>query len=287
MLGLGMRREHRASLRSGRAASSGGGNPQVEVLHASLDVLPAVAAVRGFGLARVLGCRCAERAVVRSQSLVQPGERLGQGESRGTQGGAGGAKAYFKEMKEANREALKEARAEWKEWRDDWQAQYKLAKEAWKREHPGEKGGPEIQLLRCEPQEYSGDAAIIGPKGGTLHMGDHELVIPEGALDEEVLVSAEAPTSSLVDVKFAAARSPVPETRATHAILQRCVRPTSADLLIAYLGQGTRCGSCRRRWTTSEEEVRRTSTTSRGTRWRGSTRGLWSPTQVVGLRRPR
>ena len=43
--------------------------------------------------------------------------------------------------------------------------QYKLEREAWKREHPGAKGGPEIQLLRCEPQDYSADAAIIGPNG--------------------------------------------------------------------------------------------------------------------------
>ena len=41
--------------------------------------------------------------------------------------------------------------------------------EEWKRQHPDTKGLPpvQIQLLRCEPQDYQADAAIIGPDGGT------------------------------------------------------------------------------------------------------------------------
>src|SRR5262245_43091260 len=51
-------------------------------------------------------------------------------------------KAYFKQMKEANKQTLRAAREEWKAWKADWKEQYKLQKEAWKRAHPGEKGGP-------------------------------------------------------------------------------------------------------------------------------------------------
>ena len=51
-------------------------------------------------------------------------------------------KAYFKQMKEANRDNLRAAREEWKAWKADWKEQYKLEKESWKRAHPGEKGGP-------------------------------------------------------------------------------------------------------------------------------------------------
>ena len=111
-------------------------------------------------------------------------------------------KAYFKQMKEANRENLRAAREEWKAWKADWKEQYKLQKEQWKREHPGEKGGPEIQLLRCEPRDYEAAAEIIGPQGGTIKVGEHQLVIPAGALAQEELIVAEAPTSSLVDVNF-------------------------------------------------------------------------------------
>ena len=147
-------------------------------------------------------------------------------------------RAYFKEMKEENREAFKAARAEWKAWKHDWREQYKLQREAWKREHPGLKGGPEIQLLRCEPQDYAGEAAIIGPNGGSLKVGDHELVVPAGALTEEVLISAEAPTSSLVDVQLAPHGLQFQKPVELTLSYDRCVRPSLSDLLVVYLGQG-------------------------------------------------
>jgi hypothetical protein len=149
-------------------------------------------------------------------------------------------KAYFKQQKEANKYAFRAARAEWKAWKEDWLEQWKLEKRAWKREHPGEKGGPEVQLMRCEPRDYSADAAIIGPNGGTLHVGPHELVIPKGALDHEELIVAEAPTSSLVDVSFAPEGLQFQTPAQLTLSYKGCVRPTSADLLLAYLGQGNR-----------------------------------------------
>jgi hypothetical protein len=147
-------------------------------------------------------------------------------------------KAQFKANKEANREALKAAQAEYKAWKQDWKEQYKLAQEAWKREHPGEKGGPEIELLRCQPRDYEADAAIIGPNGGTLHIGPHELVIPKGALSEEVLISGEAPTSSMVDVSFEPHGLQFQQPADLKLSYKGCVRPTAADLLVAYLGLG-------------------------------------------------
>jgi len=147
-------------------------------------------------------------------------------------------KASFKATKEANRETLRTARAEWKAWKDDWKEQYKLAQKAWKRQHPGQKGGPEIDLLRCEPRDYEADAAIVGPNGGTLHVGAHELVIPKGALPEEVLITAEAPTSSLVDVQFEPHGLQFQRPAELKLSYKGCVRPTDTDFLVAYLGQG-------------------------------------------------
>jgi len=147
-------------------------------------------------------------------------------------------KAQIKATKEANRETLRAARADWKAWKEDWQEQYKLAQKAWKREHAGEKGGPDIELLRCEPRYYDADAAIVGPNGGTLHAGAHELVIPKGALTEEVLITAEAPTSSLVDVRFEPHGLQFQRPAELKLSYKGCVRPTATDLLVAYLGQG-------------------------------------------------
>lgn len=150
----------------------------------------------------------------------------------------GDRKAYFKVMREANKDELKAARAEWKAWKQDWKEQYRLAREAWKRAHPGEKGGPEIQLLRCEPKPYEADAQIIGPDGGTLQVGDHELVIPQGALDHEELITAEAPTSSMVDVDFGPDGLQFLKPAQLTLSYKDCVRPTIAQFLIAYLNQG-------------------------------------------------
>jgi hypothetical protein len=151
-------------------------------------------------------------------------------------------KAYFKEQKEANKDALKAARAEWKAWKEDWKEQYEAEKRAWKREHPGEKGGPspDVELMRCAPRDYAAGAAIIGPNGGTLHVGPHELVIPKGALDQEELITAEAPTSSLVDVKFQPEGLQFSRAAQLKLSYVGCVRPTSADLFVVYLGQGNK-----------------------------------------------
>jgi hypothetical protein len=146
-------------------------------------------------------------------------------------------KAYFKAQRDGNREAFRAAKAEWKAWKQDWKAQMKLATEAWKRDHPGQKGGPEIQLLRCEPQDYNADAAIIGPNGGSLHVGQHELVIPKGALDHEELIVAEAPTSSLVDVRFAPHGLQFQKPAELKLSYKGCVLPTDSDFFVAYLGQ--------------------------------------------------
>jgi hypothetical protein len=144
-------------------------------------------------------------------------------------------KAYFKQMKEANRENLRAAREEWKAWKADWKEQYKLQKEAWKRAHPGEKGGPEIQLLRCEPRDYEAAAEIIGPQGGTIKVGEHQLVIPAGALAQEELIVAEAPTSSLVDVNFGPHGLQFARSARLTLSYKGCVRPTSSDLRVAYI----------------------------------------------------
>ena len=199
-----------------------------------MDVLAPLVAVFACSRARMPH---AERAVGRSQSLVQPGERRGQGASRGTQAGARGAKAYFKEMKEANRKASRKPGPSGRRGGQTGGSSTS-SRRGLEARAPGREGRPEIQLLRCEPQEYSGDAAIIGPKGGTLHMGDHELVIPQGALDRGGAGQRRGTHLVAGRREVPAARSPVPEAGATHLSYERCVRPTSADFSIAYLGLG-------------------------------------------------
>jgi hypothetical protein len=51
--------------------------------------------------------------------------------------------------------------------------------------------GAVTDLLLCAPQPYEKETATIGPKGGTIKIGSHELDIPKGALDHNVKITAE------------------------------------------------------------------------------------------------
>jgi hypothetical protein len=135
-------------------------------------------------------------------------------------------KEQIKRERENGKLAYEVARAEWKLYRD----QLKKAK----------KSGPlDVELLRCEPRRLEGDAAIIGPEGGTLHLGDHELVIPRGALSEETLISGRAPTSSLVEVEFEPEGLQFQRPAKLTLSYKSCDVP-AGDLLVAYLGAGNR-----------------------------------------------
>jgi hypothetical protein len=137
-------------------------------------------------------------------------------------------KRRIHDLREARKAEFELARAEWKTYRRAWKLLHK------------NKGDAAFDLFRCEPRPYEGDAEIIGPEGGTLHVGEHELVVPKGALVEEQLIVAEAPTSSLVDVEF----SPEGLTFAVPARLtlsyKGCEVPLGLDLLLAYVGWGNR-----------------------------------------------
>jgi hypothetical protein len=137
--------------------------------------------------------------------------------------------ARIKQERELGKAGFQQAHAEWKAYRREWK-------------RAGKKGSSTrpVDLLRCEPRPYDADAAIIGPDGGTLHIGEHQLVIPRGALTREELIVAEAPTSSLVDVEF----SPEGLTFGRPAELtlsyKGCDVPADIDLMLAYVGWGNR-----------------------------------------------
>ena len=74
-----------------------------------------------------------------------------------------------------------------------------------------------------------------GPQGGSIKVGEHELVIPKGALAREELIVAEAPTSPLVDVTFAPHGLQFLAPAQLTLSYKGCIRPTSTEFLIAYI----------------------------------------------------
>ncbi|MFL5577663.1 MAG: hypothetical protein ACJ79S_17040 [Gemmatimonadaceae bacterium] len=57
-------------------------------------------------------------------------------------------------------------------------------------------------LLGCAPQQQLRATKLIGPLGGRIAVGDHELVVPQGALSQWVQITATQQSGSLAEVDF-------------------------------------------------------------------------------------
>ena len=57
-------------------------------------------------------------------------------------------------------------------------------------------------LLTCTQQKYVVVSQTVGPKGGKITVGEHTLVIPEGALSRKTSITAEQMRGSTNSVRF-------------------------------------------------------------------------------------
>lgn len=57
-------------------------------------------------------------------------------------------------------------------------------------------------LLTCQEQQYAVTSKTIGSQGGTIKIGKHSLVIPKGALRQNVRIKAEQMTGPTNSVRF-------------------------------------------------------------------------------------
>jgi hypothetical protein len=57
-------------------------------------------------------------------------------------------------------------------------------------------------LVRCRPLAADSVTQTIGPAGGTLSVGAHQLTVPAGALLEPTTITAVAPFSPVIQVRF-------------------------------------------------------------------------------------
>jgi hypothetical protein len=131
-------------------------------------------------------------------------------------------RAAYKRRKEESRAAYEAAKRDWDAYKREW-ADYK-------KDHKDAK----IELLRCEPQEFTADAEVIGPAGGQLKIGAHTLVIPKGALDGEQLIAGESPTSPLVEVSFQPHGLQFARSAQLTLSYEHCMRPNKSTYRIVY-----------------------------------------------------
>jgi len=59
-----------------------------------------------------------------------------------------------------------------------------------------------LGLLQCSPLPEASVTQTVGPAGGTLTVGPHTLVIPAGALNSSVAITAVAPSATVNVVRF-------------------------------------------------------------------------------------
>jgi hypothetical protein len=128
-----------------------------------------------------------------------------------------------KAKRERNKVPLDSLKREWKEFKKEWAEYRKENKTA------------QVELLRCAPLEYSGDAEVIGPNGGELKVGPHKIVIPKGALTTERLIVAEAPMGSLVRVNFQPHGLRFSVQSQLTLSYAHCMRPDSYTYRVVYV----------------------------------------------------
>jgi hypothetical protein len=65
-------------------------------------------------------------------------------------------------------------------------------------------GAPTIfpSLLSCTPQPYDSVTQTVGPDGGTIAVGAYSLLIPAGALDSAVSITAVATSDTVNQIRF-------------------------------------------------------------------------------------
>jgi hypothetical protein len=110
----------------------------------------------------------------------------------------------------------------------DWKAYKKAVKE----------GRVAVDLLRCEPQKRVVVQKRIGRKGGDINIGKHKLVVPEGALSEEVEITAVSSGSSLVDLQFEPHGLHFNEPVQLTLSYEHCILPDAYVNSVVYLGNG-------------------------------------------------
>lgn len=59
-----------------------------------------------------------------------------------------------------------------------------------------------LSLVSCNVEKTYSASRVIGPDGGVLKIGPHQLYVPPRALKEKVRISAVAPAGEYVQIKF-------------------------------------------------------------------------------------
>ena len=162
----------------------------------------------------VVGAACADRAPTATQTAAPSLSR----HEYDTDGDG--------HLSEAEKAAKKQAKEAWEQQRRDWKEYKKAVK----------KGTITAEFLRCEPLKPKTERKVVGPKGGELQIGPHLLVIPQGALSQEVAISGRTGGGPAVDVQFEPHGLQFAEPVTLTLSYKHCILPSDPTLEVGYYG---------------------------------------------------
>lgn len=57
-------------------------------------------------------------------------------------------------------------------------------------------------VAACTRRDAQQGSAVIGPAGGTITLGNNQLIVPAGALDTATLITASVPADTIASIHF-------------------------------------------------------------------------------------
>ncbi|MGQ0714148.1 MAG: hypothetical protein ACT4PJ_10495, partial [Gemmatimonadaceae bacterium] len=82
------------------------------------------------------------------------------------------------------------------------------------------------------------DSALIGPSGGIVRVGDNELLVPAGALLEEVMIRGEVPAETVASIRLYPAGLTFRKPAALVLDAQGCENPGPRPKVVYLSGEG-------------------------------------------------
>jgi hypothetical protein len=131
-------------------------------------------------------------------------------------------RARIREAQKANREVRDSLRQVWKQFKKD-------------HPHLNRRNSP---FPICEPDDYQAETKIIGPDGGEINIGRHRLIIPRGALEENTVITGEAPVSLLIEVELSPHGTVFLKQPKLQLDYSHCFLPSDYPYRVAYINNG-------------------------------------------------
>lgn len=135
-----------------------------------------------------------------------------------------------KAEKEAKKAAKEAEKRDFDALVKDWKAYKKAVKE----------GNLRKDLLRCEPEKREVQMKMIGPRGGKISVGRHELIIPAGALEQTIPITATVISGPVAEVEFQPHGLQFAVPVQLNMNYEHCLVPQGWEQSIVYLDNGFR-----------------------------------------------